>query len=131
VVGLGLGHTGSHIVSAAVEAVCFQLAGGLADVESISGGTLEILANGGAIDRSEWWKRRLASTLGRPVHYPTAPETTARGAAAIALGVDLGHAEEEELVTPVPDDVAHLALARQHWATWYEQLLPITSATRA
>ncbi|MGH9107383.1 MAG: FGGY family carbohydrate kinase [Acidimicrobiales bacterium] len=151
IIGLGLGHGGAHIVSAAAEAICFQLAGGLADLEAATGtgvptgaaqsgagaatrasgpagadAPLAIVANGGAIERSPWWKQRLASTLGRPVHYPTAQETTARGAAAWALGVDVSsRLEDAERVEPVPEDVSVLAEARRLWTGWYKDLLPI------
>ena len=128
VVGLRLGHNGAHIVSAAVEAVCFQLAGGLADLEADGGQQLEIVANGGAIERSPWWQRRLASTLDRPVLCSTVPETTARGAAANALGVELSASQVDGLVVePVTGDVQALAQARRRWLDWYDRLLPIVS----
>jgi len=128
VVGLRLGHNGAHIVSAAVEAVCFQLAGGLADLEADGGQQLEIVANGGAIERSPWWQQRLAATLDRPVLCSTVPETTARGAAANALGVELSASQVDGIVVqPMTGDVAALAQARQRWLEWYDRLLPIVS----
>jgi gluconokinase len=128
VVGLRLGHNGAHIVSAAVEAVCFQLAGGLADLEADGGQQLEIVVNGGAIERSPWWQRRLASTLDRPVLCSTVPETTARGAAANALGVELSASQVDGVVVePVTGDVQALAQARRRWLDWYDRLLPIVS----
>ena len=128
VVGLGLSHGGAHVVSAAVEAVCFQLAGGLVDLEAGSGRPLEIVANGGAIERSPWWQRRLAAALGRPVRCSTVPETTARGAAAAALGIDLGGpGPQGDLIEPSPGDIVALADARQHWTAWYDRALPIAS----
>ena len=90
VVGLGLGHNGAHIVSAAVEAVCFQLAGGLGDLEASSEQPLEVVVNGGAIEGAPWWRARLAATLARPLRCSSAPETTSRGAVAAALGAELG-----------------------------------------
>jgi sugar (pentulose or hexulose) kinase len=126
VLSLGLGHSGAHIVSAAVEAVCFQLAEGLDDLETMSEGQLQMVANGGAIERTPWWRGRLASTLGRAVRFPSAPETTARGAAALALGVELSNLEADgEVVAPADADVAALAHARSRWATCYESMLPI------
>jgi sugar (pentulose or hexulose) kinase len=128
VVGLRLGHTGAHIVSAAVEAVCFQLAGGLSDLEADGGQQLEIVANGGAIERSPWWQQRLAATLDRPVLCSTVPETTARGAAANALGVQLSASQVDGImVEPVKSDVPALAQARRRWLDWYDRLLPIVS----
>jgi gluconokinase len=128
VVGLRLGHNGAHIVSAAVEAVCFQLAGGLADLEADGGQQLEIVVNGGAIERSPWWQRRLASTFDRPVLCSTVPETTARGAAANALGVELSASQVDGVVVePVTGDVQALAQARRRWLDWYDRLLPIVS----
>jgi gluconokinase len=126
IVGLGLGHTGAHIVSAAVEAVCFELARGLAELEGQGEGALKIVANGGALDRTPWWKVRLASTLDRPIRCPVVSETTARGAAAYALGVDLGTGlADEEVVNPVRADAVALAEARRRWSRWYSDLLPV------
>jgi gluconokinase len=130
VVGLRLGHNGAHIASAAVEAVCFQLAGGLADLEADGGQRLEIVANGGAIERSPWWQQRLAATLDRPVLCSTVPETTARGAAANALGVYLSAGQVDgALVEPAAADVPVLARARLRWTEWYDKLLPIVTET--
>jgi gluconokinase len=129
VIGLGLGHNGAHIVSAAVEAVCFQLAGGLADLEAGSDRPLEVIVNGGAIERAPWWRARLAATLARRVLCPSVPETTARGAVAAALGVELGAGGVEgEVVEPVPADVAVLAEARRRWADCYREMLPIATS---
>ena len=149
VLGLGLGHTGAHIVSAAVEAVCFQLAGGLADLELGASGAvrppvgqpievptevpievpMEVVVNGGAIEGSRWWEQRLAAALGRPVLCSSVPETTARGAAADALGVELAiGGVQGELVEPALADIEALAAARGRWAEYYEQLLPIAGS---
>jgi gluconokinase len=128
VVGLGFGHSGAHIVSAAVEAVCFQLAGGLADLEGGSGPPLEVIVNGGAVERSTWWRGRLAATLGRRVLFSSVPETTARGAVAAALGVELGAGDVVgEEIEPAPADVTVLAHARRRWADWYGTLLPLVA----
>lgn len=135
VVGLGLGHSGAHVVSAAVESVCFQLAGGLAELEAGAGARPEVVVNGGAIARSQWWQQRLASTLGRPIKCSTVAESTARGAAALALGVELcdGGPEgtEDQIVEPVPADVGALASARRNWAEWYASLQPRVAAAGA
>jgi gluconokinase len=129
VVGLGLGHTGAHIVSAAVEAVCFQLATGLADLEAGSGRRLEVVVNGGAIEGAPWWQARLAATLARPLLSSNAPETTARGAVAAALGAKLGAGGVEgEVVQPAASDVAILAEARRRWADCYAKLLPMATS---
>lgn len=132
--GLGLGHGGAHIVSAAAEAVCFGLAGGLADLEAgtadpqAAGAGLKIIVGGGALEGSPWWRQRLASALGRPVLFAAEAETSARGAAAAALGVGVRATEVEgELVQPAPADVAALAEARRRWQRWLDALLPLAA----
>lgn len=126
VIGLGLGHGGGHIVSAAVEAVCFQLADGLSQLELGVGQSLQPIVNGGAIERSPWWQRRLAGTLGRPVTVSAVSETTARGAAAEALGVDLaGEGPEGQMVEPAASDMEALKVANKRWAELYGQLVPV------
>jgi gluconokinase len=126
VIGLGLGHGGGHIVSAAVEAVCFQLADGLSQLESGVGETLQLVVNGGAIERSPWWQCRLAGALGRAVTVSAVPETTARGAAAEALGVDLaGDHIEGQRVEPDASEVEALKAANKRWAELYGHLLPV------
>jgi sugar (pentulose or hexulose) kinase len=108
--------------------VCFQLAGGLADLEAEGGQQVEIVANGGAIERSPWWQQRLATTLGRPLLCSTVPETTARGAAANALGVELSAGQVDGVVVePVKADVPALVQARRRWLDWYDKLLPVVS----
>ncbi|HET9061103.1 MAG TPA: FGGY-family carbohydrate kinase [Acidimicrobiales bacterium] len=123
VVGLGLGHHGEHIVSAAVEAVCFQLAGGLEALERATGAQFEVVANGGAIEKGALWRQRLSAALGRPLVCPSIAETTARGAAIFAFGAGeaggtLG-STEATVVVPDPADVRAMAAARRRWERWY------------
>ena len=128
VVGLGLGHSGAHIVSATVEAVCFQLATGLEDLETGSGRRLEVVVNGGAIEGARWWRARLAATLARPLVSSNVPETTARGAVAAALGTEMGAGGiDGEVVQPAAADVAALAEARRRWSKCYAELLPMAA----
>ena len=125
VFGLGLDHTGAHIASAAVEAVCFELAGGLDDLDA-GGGKLEVVAGGGALEGSSWWRQRLASALARPVRYAADAETSAQGAAAAALGASI-RAGDGEVVEPVAGEVAALAEARRRWQRWRDAATPLAS----
>jgi gluconokinase len=121
VFGLGLGHTGAHVVSAAVEAVCFELAGGLEALDP--SGALEVVAGGGALEGSAWWRQRLASVLARPVRYAAQAESTALGAACVALGSRVAD-PGGEVVEPLPHEVVALARARERWERWHAAALP-------
>ncbi|MGC8625933.1 MAG: FGGY family carbohydrate kinase [Acidimicrobiales bacterium] len=125
VTGLTLSTGGAQIVSAAVEAVCFQLASGLHALEEAAGLPLKVVANGGAVERSEFWRRRLAAALGRPVTYLAATETTAEGAAAAAIGAQAR--PEGAVFEPSQDDVEALAKVRQVWQQRYRELFPSTA----
>ncbi len=128
VLGLGLGAGGAHVVSATVEAVCFQLAGGLEALEgyrpgepgAVASRSLEVVAGGGAVERSGLWRRRLAATLARPVTYVTERETTARGAAAAALGNEVH--PEGAVLEPAEADVKALREAAQLWRERYLEM---------
>ena len=132
VVGLGLGHSGAHIVSAAVEAVCFQLAGGLADLEAGSRHRLEVVVNGGAIEGSPWW----IGTAGRDARKAgldfQGPRDDGPGSGGGRAGVGAGaDAVERESIDPEPADVVALSQARRRWAECYETLLPIAASRGA
>jgi sugar (pentulose or hexulose) kinase len=79
---------------------------------------------GGAVERSQFWRQRLAAVLGRPVTYLAAPETTAEGAAAVALGAEAR--PQGTVLEPSEDDVEALAKARQLWQQRYRELFPST-----
>jgi len=124
VFGLGLEHTGAHIVSAAAEAVCFELAEGF---EALAGGEqLEVVAGGGALEGNSWWRSRLASALGRPVRCAAQAESTALGAACFALGARVPD-PGGELVEPVAAEVAALQSARRRWERWRDAVLPLAA----
>jgi gluconokinase len=125
VFGLGLTHGGAHIVSAAAEAICFELAGGLDELEE-GDPTLQIVAGGGALEGSSWWRQRLASALARPVRFSADAETSAVGAAAAALGASVG-AVAGEVVQPVKEEIAALAEARRRWEHWRDTVLPLAA----
>jgi gluconokinase len=91
IAGLSMATTAVEVVAATLEAVCFQLAGGVEALERVlraEPGSLEVVASGGAVVGSRWWQQTLANVLARPVRVVDEPEASARGAALLALGLE-------------------------------------------
>jgi gluconokinase len=88
-VGLTRDHGRGHLVRAAVEGVCQQLALVLASMREAGNEVSEIRATGG-FARSELWRQLLTDALGMRVDFPRSHEGSAFGAALLgmeALGV--------------------------------------------
>ena len=120
-VGLRLRHGRAHLVRAALEGVCQQLALVLQSLVAAGQDVHEIRATGG-FARSRFWRQLLADVLGRPIGFPEQAEGTAFGAALLGL-VALGGldtldraADLVRIVEVVEPDLA--AAAR------YRELLP-------
>lgn len=112
-VGVRRDHGRGHLVRAAVEGVCQQLALVAEALEAAGVSVAEVRATGGALE-SPLWTSVLASCLGVPVRRAASPEGTGTGAgllghhalgglpdldsAADLVAVDAGH-------SPDPDDV--------------------------
>ena len=88
--GLTFATTAADIAQAALEGVCYQLAGVLDAI----GGVTSVVATGGGLLANPGWLQVLADVLGRPVEVSGVAEGSARGAAVIAL---------ERLGLPVPE----------------------------
>lgn len=82
--GLVLGTTPAHVLRAGLEAVAYRFALLVRELESVLR-VEEIVAAGGALERSSGWAQIIADVLGRPLTLSAVEELTARGAAAIAL----------------------------------------------
>lgn len=79
-----------HIVQAALEGVALRFAAIAERMPEVR----EVVATGGALVRNEDWVRILADALGRPVTMSAVDESSARGAAVVALE-RLGHESRE------------------------------------
>ena len=123
-VGLMRHHGRGHLVRAALEGVCQQLAVVLASVRDAGNEIREVRATGG-FARSELWRQMLTDALGTDVGFPQSREGSAFGAALLgmqALGL-VGSIEVaadlvqiEEVCRPGPD------------AEVYERQRPVFSA---
>ncbi len=124
-VGLTRGHHRGHLVRAALEGVCMQLALVLHSMEAAGNSIREVRATGG-FARSDLWRQLLADVFGRSIGFPAGHEGSSFGAALLgmqALGlidsidvaVDLVGIEE----TIRPDVAA---------AATYRSLLPVFSS---
>jgi gluconokinase len=87
--GLSFATTPLDLAQAALEGVCYRLA----DVLDALGGVESVVATGGALLASPVWAQLLADVLGLPVEIAAVDESSARGAAIVAL---------ERLGLPVP-----------------------------
>jgi gluconokinase len=131
-IGLRHFHRRSHLVRAAVEGVCQQLALVLDSVADAGHAITEIRATGG-FARSPWWRQLLSDVFGMPVGYATGPQASALGAALIAfdaLGLIDSIAEAAAVVSiedrrePDPDAAAVYAELRPVFAELYDDLTP-------
>jgi len=83
-VGLTHHHGRGHLVRAAIEGVCQQLALVLASVRDAGHEVREVRATGG-FARSALWRQVLADALGMPVGFPAGHEGSAFGAALVGM----------------------------------------------
>jgi gluconokinase len=82
--GLTLATRPEHVLRAALEAVAYRFALIFDALREIIG-IREIVAAGGALDRSPSWTAMLSDVLGREIIVCRDPELTSRGAAAVAF----------------------------------------------
>lgn len=84
-IGLDFTHGPAHLVRAVMEGVLFNLAMVLAVLEELALGPVDEIVAGGGFARSDIWLGIAADLLGRPLAVADNPETTAQGAALMAL----------------------------------------------
>ncbi len=130
-VGLMRHHGRGHLVRAAVEGVCQQLAVVLGSVRDAGNEIREVRATGG-FARSELWRQMLTDALGTDVGFPQSREGSAFGAALLGMQA-LGLVESIEVAAELVqiDEVCHPgpdadAYARQRpvFAALYDALEP-------
>jgi gluconokinase len=131
-VGLTRHHRREHLVRAALEGVCQQLALVLASVRDAGNEVDEVRATGG-FARSALWRRILADALGMPVAFAAGHEGSAFGAALLAMqalglveGIDVAAdlVRIDDVVEPEPDAAAVYAAALPTFASLYDALEP-------
>lgn len=135
-VGLRHHHRRGHLVRAAIEGVCQQLALVLASVTDAGHDVSELRATGG-FARSAWWRQLLSDVLGIEVGYADDAQGSALGAALIgflALGQIDSLDRSAQLVTvtrrhrPDPAAAALYAEQRPVFAQLYDALVPSYTA---
>ncbi len=138
-VGLSRAHGRGHLVRAALEGVCQQLALVLASLHDAGYAVREVRATGG-FARSSLWKQVLADALGLPVGFTAGREGSAFGAALLgmeALGIvdsiDRAAAlvEVTETVEPDPGAAALHAQRRPTFEGLSEALAPAFRALQS
>jgi len=137
-VGLTHGHGRAHLVRAALEGVCQQLALVLASVRAAGNEVREVRASGG-FARSPLWRQILADALGMPVRFPAGHEGSGFGAALLGMQA-LGLIESievaadlvriEETVRPDPASAATYAALLPLFSELYDALVPTFASLR-
>ena len=131
-VGLTRHHGRGHLVRAALEGVCQQLALVLASMRDAGNEVHEIRATGG-FARSALWRQMLADALGMPIGFAAGHEGSAFGAALLGMealglvdGIDRAAqlVDIEDVVEPDAAAAAVYADLRPTFASLYEALLP-------
>ncbi len=84
-IGLNFSHGPAHLVRAVMEGVLFNLAMILDVLEELAGGPVDDIVAGGGFAHSPFWLQMAADLLGRPLSVADNPESTAQGAALLAM----------------------------------------------
>lgn len=131
-IGLTRAHGRGHLIRAAIEGVCQQLALVLASVREAGNDVRELRATGG-FARSELWRQILTDALGMEVGFPAGHEGSGFGAALLgmeALGLveSIERAAElvaiEERLRPDAEAAACYAELLPVFASLYDALAP-------
>ncbi|MGC9400559.1 MAG: gluconokinase [Anaerolineae bacterium] len=83
--GLSLATTPLEMMQAALEAVAYRLGLVFEQLRAETPAEVEVVVSGGALPASPVWLQMVADVLGRPLLVSRVEETTARGAALLAL----------------------------------------------
>ncbi|MBL8378593.1 MAG: gluconokinase [Burkholderiales bacterium] len=84
-IGLTFAHGPAHLVRAVMEGVLFNLAMILDVLEELAGGPVDEVLAGGGFAKSSFWLTMAADLFGRDLLVADNPESTAQGAALMAL----------------------------------------------
>jgi gluconokinase len=121
-VGLTRGHQKQHLVRAALEGVCLQLATVLQSMRAAGFDVRHVRATGG-VTRSDLWREVLAAALGMRLEFAEGQEGSGYGAAILGMNA-LGLIDSIDVVAdqiPVDDTVD----ADPRTSALYAQLLPV------
>jgi gluconokinase len=121
-VGLTRAHGREHLIRAAIEGVCQQLALVLASMREAGNDVREIRATGG-FARSVLWRQMLTDALGMPVGFAAGHEGSAFGAALLGMEA-LGMVESIDRAAKLVK-VDELRDPDEHDAAVYAELLPV------
>ena len=137
-IGLTREHRRQHLIRAAIEGVCQQLALVLQSMRAAGNEVRSIRATGG-FARSPLWRQILADTLGMDVQFPAGPEGSGFGAALLgmrALGlvdsIDIAAdlVQIEDTVRPDAAAAGVYAALRPVFAELYDALVPTYRSLR-
>ena len=120
--GLGKHHTQGHLVRAVMEGVLYNLQSVFSALEA-AGGDISTLRASGGFAHSDLWQQILADVFEREVQVPTVIESSAFGAAVLAL-VSLGRWDSLDRV----EEAIEIAYVRRPIAEHvkrYQKLMPI------
>lgn len=112
--GLSLATTPLDLLQAGLEAVAYRIALVYQRLQAVLPDEPQIVASGGALLGSPAWLQVVADAVGRPVSASDVPETSARGAALLALEA-LGVSGIED----APDFVGPATEPRPDWHERY------------
>jgi gluconokinase len=131
-IGLTREHRREHLVRAALEGVCQQLALVLRSMRAAGNEIRQIRATGG-FARSPLWRQMLADVLGTEIHFPAGHEGSSFGAALLGMQA-LGLVESvdvaaelvriEDVVRPDPAASARYASMSPVFDGLYDALTP-------
>jgi gluconokinase len=137
-IGLTHGHRREHLVRAALEGVCQQMALVLQSMRAAGNEVREVRASGG-FARSPLWRQMLADALGLEVRFPAGHEGSSFGAALLGMQA-LGIVESvdvaadlvkiHETVRPDPAAAAVYAALLPLFAELYGALVPTYTSLR-
>ena len=126
--GLGRHHTQAHLVRAVLEGVLYNLHSVFSALEQAGGKVTTLRASGG-FARSDLWQQMLADIFDRTIEIPDVIESSALGAAVLALWAlgewnELARVKERRAITQIKTPIAENVRR-------YQKILPIYAALLA